>query len=294
MSTVRIRVPASTANLGPGFDTLGCAFAVYNCFTFETAEKTEILGCAPRFATEDNLTLRAFRAAEKRAGRAPSTVRITEETHIPNSGGFGSSATFTIGGAMGANLLLGLGLSKQDIFEIATAFEGHPDNVAPAVFGGLTAAMMEEGIPYATTLPLDPKFKFMFFVPNMHIDTHAARRVLPPSYSRANTVHTSSHAVMLTAALAKGDTALLSLALRDCLHEPYRRPLIRGFKAVEKVALEEGAHTFCISGSGAACLAIYTGDTADFRARLLKRTARLYEKWRILPFDVDLEGAREF
>lgn len=294
MNSVRVRVPASTANLGPGFDTLGCALTVYNCFAFEPAEKTEICGCPPRFAGEDNLTLRAFRAAEKRAGREPSSVKITESTRIPMAGGLGTSATFAVGGALGANLALDLGLSKEDIFAIATEFEGHPDNVAPAVYGGLTAAMMEGGVPYAVKLPIHSVFRFMMCIPDMHIDTHSARRALPETYSRADAVHTSSHAVMLTAALAKGNTALLSLALRDRMHEPYRRPLIRGFAEMEKLALSCGAHAFCISGSGATCLAVYTGSPAEFGRRMRAGLGKLSGKWRLLPLGIDRKGATEF
>ena len=293
MNSVRVRVPASTANLGPGFDTLGCALSIYNTFLFESSDTTVIQGCPPRFAGEDNLTLRAFRAAEKRAGRAPSPVRITETTRIPTAGGLGTSATFAVGGAMGANLLLGLGLTREDIFAIACDFEGHPDNVAPAVYGGLTAAMMESGAPYATRLPIDPAFHFMMCIPDMHIDTHSARRVLPASYSRADAVYTSSHAVMLTAALAKGDAALLSLALRDRMHEPYRRPLIRGFEEMEKLALGLGAHAFCISGSGATCLAIFTGSVDEFSCRMREGIRTLSDKWRVLPLHVDLDGAKK-
>lgn len=289
--SVRLRVPASSANLGPGFDTLGCALTLYNSFTFQQSENTQITGCPPCFAGENNLTLRAFRAAEKFAGREPTPVHIAERTYIPSAGGLGSSATFVVGGAMGANLLLGLGLSRQDIFEITYGFEGHPDNVAPAVYGGLTAAMTVDGKPYATRLPIDTKFRFLLCIPDMHIDTHSARRVLPAGYSRADAVFTSSHAVALTAALAKGDTELLSLALHDRMHEPYRRPLIRGIDEMEKLALEVGAHGFCISGSGATCLAIYTDK--KFPHRMQEKLSTLSRKWRLIPTGADFDGAKE-
>lgn len=289
--SVRLRVPASSANLGPGFDTLGCALSLYNSFTFQHGENTQILGCPPCFAGEKNLTLRAFRAAEKYAGREPIPVRITEETRIPSAGGLGTSATFAVGGAMGANLLLGLGLSREDIFAIAYAFEGHPDNVAPAVYGGLTAAMTVDGTPYATRLSIHSKFRFLLCIPDMHIDTHSARRALPASYSREDAVFTSSHAVLLTAAFAKGDERLLSLALHDRMHEPYRRPLIRGIEEMEQLALGCGAHAFCISGSGATCLAVYT-DSA-FPARMREKLPTLSGKWRLISAGIDRDGARE-
>lgn len=288
MASVTVRVPATSANIGPGFDTLGCAFALYNVFTFEESERTEILGCPAAYAGEDNLALVAFRAACRRAGKEAPPVRITIETNVPVSRGLGSSATLLVGGAAGANLLLSLGFTREDILAVATEIEGHPDNVAPAVYGGFTAALMADSKPVATPLAVHPSLRFCAFIPDFPTDTHAARAVLPKEITFADAVFNGSHLTVLLAALSRGDTALLSLALRDRLHEPYRRALIHNFAEVEAAARAAGAHAFFISGSGSTCMAIYTDE--NFPAAVAPAVAGLPHGWRVLPLELDTAG----
>ena len=141
---VTIRVPATTANMGPGFDSLGCAFMLYNRVTFDFSDHFSITGCDEEFTTKDNLCYRAFVATCDYAKVAVPTVSLHIDADIPVSSGLGSSASMWVAGAMGADRLLKLSLSKQEIYEIASRLEGHPDNIAPAVFGGLTAALTED------------------------------------------------------------------------------------------------------------------------------------------------------
>lgn len=289
MDAVKIRVPGTSANIGPGFDSLGCAFNIYNMLTFSPAATLRVTGCPEAYANEENLALVAFRAACRRAGREAPPVALHIETRVPVSRGLGSSATLYVGGAMGANSLLSLGLSKTDIFEIANALEGHPDNVAPAVFGGFTACMVENGQPYATRVPIHPSLHFCALVPDFELTTRRARSVLPATVPFADAVRNGTHVAVLLSALREGDTALLSLALSDRLHEPYRRPLIAGFAEAEQAAAALGAHAFFISGSGSTCMAVYT-DPA-FPAALEAEIGRLLPAWRVLPLEVDLVGA---
>ena len=287
--SVRIRVPGTSANLGPGFDSLGCAFSVYNYLTFCEAEKTEIEGCPPEFSGEDNLALVAFRAAEKRAGRPACHVKIQVQTHVPSAGGLGSSATLLAGGAMGANALLGLGLDRKTLLDLVTELEGHPDNAAPALYGGLTASMMDNGHPVTVSLPLHESYRFCAFTPECHTDTRAARRVLPTSVPHRDAVYNVSHALLLGAAFASGDTELLTLALHDRLHEPYRRSLIEGYDAVEEAALSRGAHAFFLSGSGSTLMAVYTDP--EFPERVLPQISAMPHRWTVLPLLPDRDGA---
>ncbi len=289
MGSVTIRVPGTSANIGPGFDSLGCAFNIYNMLTFAHAATTTVTGCPAAYANEDNLALVAFRAACRRAGREACPVSLHIETNVPVSRGLGSSATLFVGGAMGANELLSLGLSKTDIFEIANELEGHPDNVAPATFGGFTACLVENGHPYATSVPVSPTLHFCALVPDFELTTSRARSVLPPTVPFADAVHNGTHVAVLLSALREGDTALLSLALSDRLHEPYRRPLIAGLEVAEREALSLGAHAFFISGSGSTCMAVYTDE--GFPAAMTARMAALLPAWRVLPLQLDREGA---
>jgi homoserine kinase len=171
MDAVTIRVPGTSANIGPGFDSLGCAFNMYNMLTFTRAASISVTGCPQEYANENNLALRAFRAACRRVGKEPCPVSLHIETNVPVSRGLGSSATLIVGGAMGANCLLSLGLGKKEIFEIANEIEGHPDNVAPATYGGFTACLVENGKPYATQTPISPALRICAFVPDFELET---------------------------------------------------------------------------------------------------------------------------
>lgn len=289
MDAVKIRVPATSANIGPGFDSLGCAFNIYNMLTFTRAANVSVTGCPAEYANENNLALVAFRAACRRAGKQPCPVSLHIQTDVPVSRGLGSSATLIVGGALGADKLLSLGLSRKDIFEIANELEGHPDNVAPAIFGGFTACLVEQGRPYATQTPISPDLHFCAFVPDFELPTSRARSVLPATVPFADAVRNVTHVAVLLSALREGDAALLSIALSDRLHEPCRRPLIPGFTVAEREALSLGAHAFFISGSGSTCMAIYT-DPA-FPAAITARMAELLPAWRVLALEVDRDGA---
>ena len=290
MERVTVRVPATSANIGPGFDSLGMAFSFYNVFSFELAEKTVITGCPTAYAGEDNLALVAFRAACHRAGREAPAVHIHIDGDVPVSRGLGSSATLLVGGALGANLLLSLGLTKEDILAVATEIEGHPDNIAPAVYGGFTASLVKNGKPVAASCPVHPSLHFCAFVPNFKTSTHDARAVLPTTVSFSDAVHNISHVAVLLPALANGDTDMITLALEDRLHQSYRAPLIHGYDAVREAALAAGAHAFFISGSGSTCMAIYTDEA--FLERVTTPVQGLPNEWRVLPLSLDTEGAR--
>ncbi|MBQ8174393.1 MAG: homoserine kinase [Clostridia bacterium] len=289
MERITVRVPATSANIGPGFDSLGLAFAFYNTFAFEPAEKTVITGCPAAYAGEDNLALVAFRAACRRAGREAPAVHIDIGGDVPVSRGLGSSATLLVGGALGANLLLSLGLSREDILAVATEIEGHPDNIAPAVYGGFTASLMQDGKPIAVACPVHPSLRFCAFIPDFKTSTHDARAVLPKSVPFADAVHNISHVAVLLSAMAKGDTDLLSLSLQDRLHQPYRTSLIDGYDTVREAALAAGAHAFFISGSGSTCMAIYTED--GFADRVRSAVEKLPHNWWVLPLSLDETGA---
>lgn len=290
MRSVTVRVPATSANLGPGFDTLGLAYALYNTFTFERAERTEVIGCEERFCGEDNLTLVAFRAACEMAGTPPVPVRLTVKADVPVSRGLGSSATLLVGGAVGARALLSLSLSDADIFALVNRMEGHPDNVAPALFGGLIAAMQTNGKPYFAKLSLHSSYRFCAFIPDFETTTKDARAVLPASVSFADAVFNVTRTATLIPALASGDRELLRVALDDRLHQPYRKFLIHEMDAVREAAMAAGADAFFIGGSGSTLIAVYTDDA--FVDRVRAPIAALSHAWRVLPLVPDTEGAR--
>lgn len=289
MEQVTIRVPATSANIGPGFDTLGIAFTLYNTVSVKRADTFGIFGCPAAYANEDNLAYVAFCAACREAGREVPTVAITITTEVPVSRGLGSSATLLVGGATAANILCDLGLSREDILRIVNRIEGHPDNVAAAIYGGMTAALQEDGDPIALPCALSPSLSFCALVPDCACETGASRRVLPTDVKRKDAVFNVTHTAVLLSALAAGNTAVIARALDDRLHQPYRKALIPNYDAVREAALAEGAHAFFISGSGSTCMAIYTDPT--FPARIAPRLAGLCCSWRVLPLSVDFDGA---
>lgn len=253
---VKIRVPASSANLGPGFDSFGIALSLYNDYTFELADHLEIIGCPPQYSDERNLSIIAFKATLKVLGQPYTGVKMTVDAQIPFCSGLGSSAATIVAGAKGANALYGNPLTNDQLLKICNDIEGHPDNVAPAIYGGMTVSVVQNGIPYCVQYPVHPDLRFVVMTPDFPLATKESRRVLPQMVSRQDAIYNLSHAGLLPKALELGDERLIRLAIQDRLHEPFRRPLITDLTLVEKAATDLGAIAFCISGAGPTCLCI--------------------------------------
>ena len=253
---ITVRAPASTSNLGPGFDIFGLALSLYSTFTFEPAEKLEVSGCPEAFQNEDNLVLQGFREVFREAGKSPFPVKLHIEADVPVARGLGSSSTCIAAGAAAANAFLGNLFSKDELFQICARFEGHPDNAAPVVFGGFTASFAAAERFHALAMALHPDWKFATVIPNYEVRTADARRAMPASISVKESVFTTSHAVAMIEALRTGDEALLAEACQDVLHEPCRRKLIKDYESVRACAAEAKAPAFFISGSGSTMIAL--------------------------------------
>lgn len=254
---VRLKIPATTANLGPGFDCLGCALSMYTYIELESADGVfEILGCDEKYAGRDNLVYTSYLKALEYMGKKDTGVRITIQTDVPVARGFGSSAAMIVGGVVGANVLNGSPLSAKELFKICNDIEGHPDNIAPALFGGLTASMVSNGTPLTVGYGVHEDFYFCALVPDFETKTSDARSVLPDSVSREDAVYNVSHTALMLKALETGNDVLMRHAMSDRLHEPYRKHLIHGFDVVRALALSNGACSFCISGAGSTCMCI--------------------------------------
>ena len=265
---VTAKIAASTSNLGPGFDSLGCALSLFNTYTFALSDRLEITGCPEAYCNENNLTVVAFRKVCDRIGKPFTGLRMTVQSEIPVSRGLGSSAAMLVAGALGANALYGNPLTTQDLFAICTEIEGHPDNIAPMLFGGLTVAVMDGDRPRAVNCAIHPDLRFLALIPDFPLSTKKARALLPDRVPRKDAIFNLSRAAMLPQALASGDEALIRAAMQDRLHEPYRRSLIPGIDQLEQQALAEGALGFCISGAGPACLCVTKDPTLADRLTL--------------------------
>ena len=291
MGRVTVRVPATSANLGPGFDSFGCALTLYNTYTFELTESgLEITGCPAEFCNRENLSFRAYEHAMRALGLPVGGLKMKVEAGIPVCRGLGSSAAMIAGGVMAANLLHGEPLSLQQMLTLCTELEGHPDNLAPVLYGGLTASLMHGAQPVTVRFPLSAKLRFLVLVPDFPLSTRLARSVLPASVPFADAVFNVSHAALLLRALETADMELLTLALDDRLHQPYRGSLIRDYDKVRRIASECGCAAFCISGAGPSCLCITDGGEAD--GRLSRRLPEECPGWQVLCLRVDTEGAK--
>ena len=253
-----IRTPATSANLGPGFDCMGIALNICNTFHVQAAEKNELINVEERFRGDDNLFLTAYRKGCE-ALDVFTPVSVTFDCQIPQTRGLGSSASLIIGGLKAASLLHGNRLSDEDILQIACTMEGHPDNTAPCLLGGLCASLKTEAGTWITRqMPVSEKWRFTLLIPEFEVSTKEARNILPDSYSRHTAAANAAHAVLLARALADGDEELLRHAAKDQLHDPYRRKLIPHFEEIRKICEEDTGGVLVISGSGPAGLLIHT------------------------------------
>jgi homoserine kinase len=254
-SRVRVRVPASTANLGPGFDCLGLALSLYNTVEMTALEseglEIEIEGeGADRLSTgSNNLIARAADSVWDAAGQRPAGVHIKATNGVPLGSGLGSSAAAVVGGLVAANVLIGGPLSRSDLLRKATQIEGHPDNAAAAIFGGLTMVSVEgEELMHAS---LDvPPLKVVIVLPNVRLSTAEAREALPKNVPLKDAVFNIGRTAFVIRALQTGDYELLGFAMTDKLHQPYRRKLIPGFDAAVQAARATGAAAVALSGAG--------------------------------------------
>ncbi len=291
MKRVTIRVPATTANLCPGFDAFGCALSLYTDVTFEeTPCGLEITGCDEAFTGPDNMAYTSYCAVLASLNEEVRGIKIHIDAHIPVCRGLGSSAALLVAGAMGANVLRGNKLSIQGLLNITNAMEGHPDNLAPAFYGGLTASMVDNGLPVTVNFPLHPDWEFLALVPDFDLPTTLARSVLPTDVTRADAIYNIAHGAMVLKALELGDEKLLRNAMQDRLHQNYRKKLIADYDKIEALVRTTGA-AFCLSGAGPTLLCITQDENLE--EKLAKKLdAITTAHWQMLPLHVEFQGAR--
>lgn len=256
ISKLVVKVPATSANLGIGFDCLGLALDLCATFTFEPAESFVVTGCEERFRGEDNLVWTTYVETLTKLQEDVQPVAINIDSPIPLSGGLGSSSTCVVAGVAAALEFCGCGWNRELALQLATETEGHPDNVAPAIYGGLINSISHNGAPVATSLSMSETWNFVVLSPSYEVRTADARKVLPDTYSREDAVWQIGHAISTVGALATGNSDLLAAACQDRIHEPYRKELIADYDALREASLAAGASAFVISGSGSTMLAI--------------------------------------
>ncbi|HRK21330.1 MAG TPA: homoserine kinase, partial [Fimbriimonadaceae bacterium] len=300
---IRVRIPATTANLGPGYDCMGLALDLWNTFEMHPrgpgysvrtfGEGAEILP-----TNEANLTLSTFLSECKNMGVAPPEgVHLVCHSTVPCASGLGSSSTATLAGVLFAFALKNrladcdpADLDRSAVLERAISIEGHGDNVAPALMGGFVIVMPDESGVLTQRVPIAP-LKVVVCVPEFDFPTSKARAALPDSYSKEDAIYNIGRAMIVAEALRSGDDAMLARAMRDRIHEPYRLDLIPGARSVQSAALDASAICVALSGAGPGIIA-FAREGFDRIGRAMKdafTVASLRSRYWIL--DATSEGA---
>ena len=302
----RILVPATTANLGPGFDCLGMALSLYNeievCktddsppagFRVEQAGAIEVEGEGTSELPHDvsNLIVRSMQRVFDQVGQQPTGFQLRSINSIPMMGGLGSSSAAIVGGLVAANELTNHPLTNHQLLDLAIEIEGHPDNVAPALLGGLVIIAADELGPIVDRIDV-PEMRVVAIHPDLRVATKTARRILPATISRADAIFNTGRVALVTLALSRGDFDLLGRAMDDRLHQPLRKYLIIGYDDVVSAAKSAGAAAIAISGSGPSMIA-FAPDHHEAIAQAMKDAfaAKKIES-RTWILNVDREGAR--
>lgn len=287
-SVLRVVAPASSANLGPGFDALGIALSLYNQFTFRVVEKPV------RTKGKEHLAITAMRHAYQMRGRDMPYITVQGESGIPVTRGLGSSAACIVAGVVAANVLGQLGLSPAEQLEVATAMEGHPDNVAPAMLGGLVASTTDEnGRVWLERRTPHPNAAFYALVPGQPLSTKKSRQILPKRYNRADAVFNISRAILTFAALSEGGNLdNLPAVMQDRLHQPMRAQLVPNFEPIRAACKQAGVLATALSGAGPTILAVARKSDPFIAAKLSAALLPIDDQLQVMPLDVDVQGVR--
>ncbi len=306
---VSVSVPATSANLGPGFDCLALALHLRN--VFEVTLQTSRSGgyARPRITVRgsaddvrqlkhkrDNLFVSAFRAVCERQGVALPSLTLSIRINLPPSRGLGSSATAVVGGLLAANTLLGNPLSREELLDMAVACEPghHADNVAAALYGGLVVTGVRDAHDHLVTLalPVPQELRAVLYIPTMPMSTVRGRSLLPDAYSKADVTFNLGRVALLVGALQAGRFDLLGLAMDDRVHQPYREQMFPALSEFIAAAREAGAYGACLSGGGSTVLALTAGNHEAVREAMEATGQRLNVPGRGFVAEISRHGAR--
>ena len=297
-----VRVPATSANLGSGFDCLGLALGLFNEVVVSTdsapafgsdgvhivvdGEGADVL---PRDQT--NVIYRSILHLYEAIGRPVPPFTLSTHNRIPLTGGLGSSSAALVGGLLAGNALAGYPLTRDEILKLAFDVEGHPDNVAPALLGGLVLCVIDEGKLSIVPLPVPAGLKAVIFIPGFSMPTEQARQLLPSHVPHRDAVFNLGRAALLIAAFQTGRLDLLKTATEDRLHQPYRRQMFPALPRLISAALDAGALAAFLSGAGSAVLALSRGNEAGVLLGMQRAATRSGVSGRGVIVDISREGA---
>lgn len=282
----RISVPATSANLGPGFDALGIAVDLANTCEFKISEDVK------KFEknVKENLIYSSYKFVFDFYKEEVIPIEIDIETNIPLSRGLGSSAACIVMGVFVAFSVMKRDFDKAEILKIATAIEGHPDNVSPAIYGGANVSILN-GDVFVERFEISEKFKFLAIIPDFELSTKDAREALPKNYTKEDVVFNISRVSMLILSLISGDEDNLKVSLEDKIHEPYRLKLIPEIEEIEKIIKESNSIGHYLSGAGSTIMLILKSEDETTESEIRKKLERLSNSYKVMPLEIDKRGA---
>jgi homoserine kinase len=288
---IEIKVPATTANMGPGFDCLGLALDLYNIFYIEEIKDGLIIeGCDPEFQNKNNLVYTSMLKCFKKLDYSFTGVKIIIENNIPVSRGLGSSASCILAGIIGANEIAGGSLSIDEIFQLASEIEGHPDNISPALFGGMTVSISNNNTALYNKIPIAKGLKFCALVPDFKLSTEKARAVLPNEIPYKDAVFNVGRASFMVSCLVNGKFDLLNIACKDKLHQNYRGKLINDYNQLISKCENLNCFGVFLSGAGPTIMVILEENNDSFTNRIKEFVNDLNNHWNILELNLNHKG----
>ena len=292
---INIRIPATSANLGAGFDALGLALTFYNYVEMEESDRVDISSAdgAEIPTDERNLIYVSAKDLFEVCGKKLGGLKLVQTNTIPMARGLGSSSACIVAGLIGANTLLGSPLTTDDLVDLAAQIEGHPDNTAPALLGGIVTAVFDGRRVHWVKQEVYTKLKFVALIPDFELKTEDARACLPKEVSHKDAVYNLSRAALFSASLLTGKFENLRTAVHDKLHQPYRMELIPRCREVFDIAYTHGAYGVYISGAGPTVMAIVDEENEFFAGKMRFSLANAgLSGWTVHEFRIDNEGTK--
>lgn len=293
---IKVRVPATSANMGSGFDSLGLALTLYNYVSIEkisSPTEIKVVGEGEKFlpANENNLIYQCVEKVFNEAGEKMVNIRLVMENNIPVTRGLGSSSASIVGGLVAANALLDNPFSKENILNMAAEIEGHADNVTPAVFGGFCVNVPSKNkINYIST-PIKDDLEFAAFIPDFFLQTKKSRAALPEKVLHRDAVFNLSRSALLTASIISGKYENIRTSMGDRLHQSYRKKFIPGMAEIFDLCYNNKALGVYLSGAGPTIIGILNNRSSAFSEKVSPVLNKKMKNWHLNILKADNEGA---
>ncbi len=290
---IKVIVPATSANIGPGFDTLGIAFNLYNKFEFsEEGTENKFYGFKEEFSNEENIVYKAMVTCFEKCNYKPKGIKINLlREEIPISRGLGSSSTCIVAGLLGANSIMGNPLTVHELFKIGVEMEGHPDNIAPAFFGGMVVSVLEDGEVVYNKIDIKDGVTFVAIIPDFELSTSTARKVLPREVNFKDAIYNISRVSLMISAFANGNYDLLRYGCKDAIHQKYRSPLIKNYDLVYNKCISFGALSCFLSGAGPTIMVLIKNDEKEIVNKIRDFLRNKEIPWKVKELAIDKLGA---